>query len=166
MVIEAGVVAGYVIAWAVRKARRVGGGVDAEIDTAIDMSLEKLHATVVAKLGAHPALEDLDEEAAAPAGQVSELTRQQVELAVTAAARKDDGFGGAVTELVAQIQAAERNSGISVAGPGARVFTGHAHAEASQGGVAFGQVGGDAHVYRDTAGEQASDPSWPGRSHR
>jgi hypothetical protein len=44
------------------------------------------------------------EEAAAGEEHVSELTRQQVKLAVTAAARKDDGFGQAVTELVAQLR--------------------------------------------------------------
>ena len=82
MVIEAGVVAGYVIAWAVRKARRMGGRLEAEADEAIDAGLDRLHEVVVAKLGGHPVLEELDEEAAADAGQVSELTRQQVELAL------------------------------------------------------------------------------------
>jgi hypothetical protein len=88
VLIEASVVAGYVIAWAVRKARRAAGRVDAEVDAVIDAGLDKLHDVVAAKLGAHPALDDLTEESASGEGQVSELTRQQVELAVTAAARK------------------------------------------------------------------------------
>ncbi|MEV0926527.1 hypothetical protein AB0I99_15640 [Streptomyces spongiicola] len=165
MVIEAGVVAGYVIAWAVRKARRAAGRVDAEVDTVIDAGLDKLHTAVAAKLGTHPALDDLAEEAATEEGQVSELTRQQVELAVTAAARKDDAFGETVTELVAQLQAAEEASGASVvAGAGSTVFTGDAHVQASGDGIAFGQIGGDVHVDRSAAGGQRPDPSEPGRS--
>ncbi|SHN37965.1 chromosome partitioning protein [Actinacidiphila paucisporea] len=165
MVIEAGLVAGYVIAWAVRKARRAAGGLDAEADAVIDAGLDKLHTAVAAKLGAHPALDDLAEEAATDDGQVSELTRQQVELAVTAAARKDDEFGQAVTELVTRLQAAEQAGGISVvAGAGSAVFTGDAHAQASGDGIAFGQVAGDVHLDRGPAGGQRPDPTGPGRS--
>jgi hypothetical protein len=158
MVIEAGLVAGYVIAWAVRKARRVAGRLDAEVDAVIDTGMDRLHETVAAKLGGHPALDDLEEEASSENGEVSELTRQQLELAITAGARKDDDFGSAVTELVARLRAAEAATGGSVvAGPGSTVFTGDAHAEASQGGIAFGQVGGDVSLGR------GSDPSAPGR---
>jgi hypothetical protein len=165
VVIEAGVAAGYVIAWAVRKARRAAGRLDAEADAVIDAGLDKLHTVVVAKLGAHPALDDLAEEAATGDGQVSELTRQQVELAVTAAARRDDEFGQTVTELVAQLQAAEQAGGISVvAGAGSAVFTGDAQAQASGKGIAFGQVAGDVHLDRGPAGGQRPDPTEPGRS--
>ena len=65
VVIEAGVVTGYVIAWAVRKAKRVGGRLDAEADRVIDASLDRLHEVVAAKLGGHPALAELVEEAEA-----------------------------------------------------------------------------------------------------
>ncbi|MER7005815.1 chromosome partitioning protein [Dactylosporangium sp. NPDC000555] len=151
MVIEAGLIAGYVVAWAVRKARRVGGRLDAEVDTAIDAGLDKLHEVVAAKLGSHPALDDLAEEAATDEGQVSELTRQQVELAVTAAARKDDTFAQAVTELLAQLRAAEQAGGVSVvAGAGARVFNAHTHA--SGNGIAIGQVAGESARTRRRSG--------------
>ncbi len=63
MVIEAGVVAGYVVAWALRKARRAGGRLDAEADGVIDASLDRLHEVVAAKLGGHPVLAELVEEA-------------------------------------------------------------------------------------------------------
>ena len=43
MVIEARVIAGCVIAWAVRNARRAGGGVETEADAAIDAGLDGLH---------------------------------------------------------------------------------------------------------------------------
>lgn len=160
MVIEAGVVAGYMVAWAARKARRAAGPLDAEVDAAIDVGLDRLHTAVAGKLGTHPVLEDLAEEAAADGGQVSELTRQRLELEVTAAALKDDGFGREVTDLVAQLRSAEQVGGGSVvAGPGSAVFTGDAHAQASGDGFAFGQVGRDVHVNRGPAGGQRPDPS-------
>lgn len=177
MVIEAAAVAGYFIAWAVRKVRRVGGRLDTEIDAAVDVGLNKLHAVVAAKLGAHPVLDELTEEVADDAGQVSELTRQQVELAITAAARKDDDFGRTVTGLVTEVRTAEQACGVSViAGANSTVFTGNAYAHASGPGIAFGQVGGDVHVGHggpSRAGQESSvqddpnvDPSPPGRSSR
>lgn len=167
MVIEAGVVAGYVIAWAARKVRRAAGDLDAVLEDAIDAGAEKVHGIVAAKLGAHPVLDDLAEEAGSGDGQVSELTRQQLELALAAAAKKDDEFGRAVTELVAQLRAAEQKSGVSlVAGAGSRVFAGDAHIEARGGALAFGQIAGDVHVADGGASGQRPDPTVPGRSSR
>ena len=72
-----------------------------------------------------------------------------MELALTAAARKDEAFGQAVTELVARLREAEQASGRSVvAGAGSAVFTGDAHAHAEGGGIAFGQVAGDVNLDR------------------
>jgi hypothetical protein len=161
--IDAGVVAGYVIAWAVRKARRVAGRLDAEADEVIDGSLDRLYEVVAAKLGGHPVLVELVEEAeAVGGGEVSDLTRQQVELALTAAARKDDAFGQAVTEWATRLREAEQTAGSPViAGPGSAVFTGNAEARAESGGIAFGQVAGGVHISRPPP-----DPSWPGRPSR
>ncbi|MGW5667376.1 chromosome partitioning protein [Micromonospora sp. NPDC003776] len=158
MVIEAGVVVGYLVAWAVRKARRAASKLDAEVDAAMDAGLDKLHEVVAGKLRGHPALEDLDEEAAAEDGEVSELTRQQVELAVTAAARKDHVFGEAVTELVTRLRAVEQAAGVQViAGAQSTVFTGDAHVHARDSGVAIGQA---SHVTLDKGlGGQRQDPS-------
>jgi hypothetical protein len=158
MVIEAGVITGYVIAWAIRKVRRVGGRLDAEADAAIDAGLDQLHEVVAARLGNHPVLAELVEEAE-QAGEVSELTRQQLELALTAAARRDDAFGQAVTELAARLEKAVASSGPMAAGLGSSVLTGNVHAEASSGGFAFGQVTGDVNIRRDEPG-----PPGPGRS--
>lgn len=162
MVIEAGVVAGYVIAWAVRKVRRVGGRLDAEADGVIDASLDRLHEVVAAKLAGHPVLAELVEEAEAAGngGGVSDLTRQQAELALAAAARKDDAFGQAVTELVARLREAEQAAGRPViTGPGSVVFTGNAEAKAESGGIAIGQVAGGVHIAQGPAG-----PFQPGRA--
>lgn len=160
LVIEASVIAGYVIAWVLRKAKRAGDRLDTEADAVMDAGLDKLHEVVATKLGAHPVLDEAQDEAA-DEGQVSELTRQQVELAITAAARKDDAFGQAVTDLVAQLRAAEQAGGRSVvAGAGARVFTGDADARARDSGIAFGQIGGDVHL----GSPKPEGPPAPGRS--
>ena len=159
MVIEAGVVAGYLISWAVRKARRAAGRLDAEVDTVVDAGLDKLHEVVVARLGGHPALADLDDEAAGEEGQVSDLTRQQVELALTAAVRKDEEFGKTITDLVARLKAAEqRPAAVVAAGRHSRVITGDAQVQASNSGIAFGQVAGSVHVGPAPTGHDSQDP--------
>jgi hypothetical protein len=161
VVVEAGVVAGYVIAWAVRKARRVAGRLDAEADTVIDAGLDKLHEVVADKLAGHPVLQDLDEEATATAtqdGQVAELTRQQVELAIIAAARRDEAFGQAVTDLVAQVQAGERAAGQSVLGPGGVNVAGDVDIHADHGSAAAWTMG------TVNIGQPPTDPHQPGRS--
>ena len=162
MVIEAGVVAGYVIAWAIRKARRVGGRLDEEADGVIDTGLDRLHEVVVAKLGGHPVLAELVEEAetAGDASEVSDSTREQLVWALTAAARKDDAFGQTVSELAARLREAEQAAGRPViAAPGSAVFTGNAEARAESGGIAIGQAAGGVHINQGSA-----DPSQPGRT--
>ncbi len=161
VVIEAGVAVGYLIAWAARKARRAGGRLDAEADAVIDASLDRLHEVVETKLVGHPVLAELADEAAG-AGQVSEPTRQQVELALLAAAGTDEAFGQAVTHLLARLREAEQAAtGLVDAGAGSVVFTGDARAEARDRGIAFGQVAGDVHVEQAPGG-----PPGPGRSGR
>ena len=158
MVIEAGIAAGYLIAWALRKARRAGSRLDTEADAVIDAGLNQLHEVVAARLGSHPVLAELVEEAE-QAGEVDDLTRQQVELALAATARKDDAFGQAVTELLTRLREAEKSAGQVATGPGSAVFTGDARAVARDGGIAFGQVAGGVSIGRDAGG-----PHRPGRS--
>ncbi len=93
--------------WGLRKARRVGGRLDAAAGAVIDGGLDRLHEVVEARLGGHPVLAELVEEAE-EAGEVSDLTRQQVELALAAAAGKDEVFGQAVTELAAGCERPKR----------------------------------------------------------
>ncbi|MBT0769456.1 hypothetical protein KIH74_11030 [Kineosporia sp. J2-2] len=158
MVIEAGVVAGYLIAWAVRKARYAGGRLDAEVDLALDAGLEKLHGVVAGKLAGQAVLADLEDEAQQSGvsggdgvSGVDDLTRQRLEMELTAAARKDELFAAAVTTLIQQIQHAER-----VSGPGAITVTGGVHADhGSAAAVTMGNV---------TIGQVPPDPSRPGRS--
>src|SRR3954447_17479932 len=65
MVIETGIVVGYLIAWAARRARRAAPHVDAVVDDAVDVGLEALHRAVVEKLGPDPALVALDRQSGA-----------------------------------------------------------------------------------------------------
>ena len=158
MVIEAGVVAGYVVAWALRKAQRAGHRLDAEADAVMDASLDRLHEVVESRLGGHPVLVELVEEAEQDA-EVADLTRQQVELALTAAALKDEPFGRAVTELVAHLRELERAAGPVAAEPGSTVFSGAPRVDARDGGFAFGQVAGGVYI-----NQKEPDPQEPGRS--
>ena len=73
---------GYVFAWAVRKARRVAGRADAEVDRALDAALDRLHRLVGCKLGEDPAWRRLAEEAGTDRGELSGLTRHRVMLAL------------------------------------------------------------------------------------
>jgi hypothetical protein len=163
MMIEAGVIAGYVIAWAVRKARRVAGRLDDEADVIVDVGLDRLHALVTNRLADHPVLARLCEEAEHAAlnddGKVSAETRRQMELALVTAARTDEAFGQAVVELAAAL-ADVRQTAASTVSPRQRamLFTGNSRAEADRGGIAFGQVAGDVHIARE-----AGSPLQPGR---
>jgi hypothetical protein len=161
MIIETSVAAGYLIAWAVRKAKRVGSRLDSEADEVIDVTLDRLHEAVAAKLHGYPVLAELIEEAeaAGDAGGVSDLTRQQVELALTSAFRKDNAFAESVTELVSRVREAEEAAGTPVvSGAGNKVFTGNVDNRADRGGFAFGQVAGNVNI-----GQVPPAPSLPGR---
>ncbi|WP_231956749.1 MULTISPECIES: chromosome partitioning protein [unclassified Actinoplanes] len=160
-VVEASVVAGMVIAWAVRKARKAAGRADETVDAAIDAGAGRLHDLVLSRLGG-PVQEDLAEEAASESGQVSELTRQQVELAVAAAARRDETFAETVTDLLEQLRQADRAAGTHIsAAPGSAVFIGDVTATAYDDATAIGQAG--TVNIGDRLGERP-DPTQPGPS--
>jgi vacuolar-type H+-ATPase subunit H len=110
-------VVGYLAAWAWRKARRVAGRADAEVDHMLDAGMDRLHELVATRLAGDPALRRLEDEAAAdpkvPA--VRERTRDRVRLALEDAAEADPEFAGRLEELVAEVRAAERRSGQHVA---------------------------------------------------
>ena len=82
-----------------------------------------------------------------------------MELALTVAAGEDEVFGHAVVQRVAQRREAEQPAGRPmIANAGSAVFTGHTHARAEGGEIAFGQVAGDVHVSQGPV-----DVSGPGR---
>jgi hypothetical protein len=95
-------VAGYLVAWAVRKARHVSGRLDGEVDAALDVGLDRLHDVVAAKLGEDTALRALEPEAAGN-NVVAERTRTRVSLALEDAAEKDPGFASLLAETLDQL---------------------------------------------------------------
>jgi hypothetical protein len=159
--IETGLVAGYVIAWTVRKARRVAGRLDDEADAVIDGGLDRLHEMVAARLDNHPVLAELVQEAQQAAlndGEVSAATRQQVEKALDAAAREDQSFGQAVTKLAAWLRETQQSAEQKTPRRETAIFAGDVRAKADRGGIAFGQVVGDVYLARET-----ENPLQPGR---
>jgi hypothetical protein len=155
VVIETGIVVGYVIAWAVRKARRVGGQLDAEVDQTLDAGLERLHELVTSKLAGDPALRELQDEAAD--GQVTDLTRQRIELSVQAAVAKDEAFAKATAQLLEAVETARRSAGPVALGPGAAAVAGDVDIHAESGSAAAWSMG------NVQLGSPPPDPPSPGR---
>ncbi|MFJ9695579.1 hypothetical protein [Kitasatospora sp. NPDC101183] len=129
---------GYVFAWAVRKAKRVAGRADGEVDRALDAGMDRLHELVGRKLGEDPALRRLDEEAAAGQEQPSERTRRRVQDALEEAVEQDAGFAEALDRAVKELQAASRATG--GAGGGVAVG-GNVEIRADHGSAAAWQMG-------------------------
>lgn len=98
-------VAGYLAAYAIKKARRAGKRVDAEVDNVIDGTIDRLHDVVSEKLGDDPAVRKLQREAEEGV-VISPLTAQRVTLAIEDAAGGDDEFAdrlrGLLRELASQ----------------------------------------------------------------
>ncbi len=120
--VEVGVIIGYLVTWAIRKARRAGAKLDSTVDAAMDIGLDRLDSLVRTKLGGHPALKELDDEAAqaptaptddAEAGTagVTELTRQQLELSLQSALAKDTAFAGQLRALMDELKPVMDNAG-------------------------------------------------------
>lgn len=141
MIVETGILVGYLVAWGARKVRLVGQRLDGEFDTVMTTSLDKLHAAVAEKLGTDPALTKLEAEAGS-GGQVAERTRQRVELSLEDAADADPKFAALVAELVATVQATEKSTGQTAAiGPHATAITGDVSITADHGSAAGWQIG-------------------------
>jgi hypothetical protein len=107
-------VAGYLVAWGVRKLRRVGTRLDEESDEVIDAGLDRLHDAITAKLGADPALGKLEDEVSQGL-EPSDRTLRRVQDAVEGAAEDDPEFGATISALLARLEEA-RDGALSVAG--------------------------------------------------
>ncbi|MGW4563232.1 hypothetical protein ACWEN3_12745 [Streptomyces sp. NPDC004561] len=102
---------GYLFAWAVRKAQRVAGRADGEVDRALDAGMDRLHDLVSRKLGNDSALHRLTEEAASGRESPSDRTRQRVLLALEEADETDSGFAADLEQAVAHLQSLAPASG-------------------------------------------------------
>jgi len=155
-VVEVELVTGYLVAWALRKARRVGAGLDRDVDGVLDVSLERLHQAVDRKLGNDPAVEKLTAEAVT-AESVSDRTRRRVSDAVAEAAEGDPAFGGTLRAVLAEL-ARSAPAAAAIAGGGrAAAVGGDAEIGADHGGAAALTMGDV------TIGAFPPDPSGPGR---
>jgi hypothetical protein len=130
------VVVGFLVAWVVRKARRVGGQADAIVDEALDAGMNRLHKVVTAKLGTDPALELLEFEAA-ESGEVGTRTQARVRMSLEEAVESDPSFA---RELAAAVREAQVASGQTVAGDHGVAISGGVHGSGS--GVTIGGVTG------------------------
>jgi hypothetical protein len=106
-------VAGYLAAYATRKARRAGRRIDDEVDRAIDEWLGRLHDLVTEKLGGDPAVRQLELEADGVAD--SPRTAERVQLALEDAADTDDQFASDIAEILRRLASLNVGRGISEA---------------------------------------------------
>lgn len=122
-------VVGWLTAYVWRKARRMAGRADGEVDRVLDSGMDRLHDLIAAKLGADPCLAKLTAEAAADLSvpSVSARTRQRVELALVDAVESDAAFAADLDAIMA---------GLRRAHPSTAVATGTGTAQAGGGGVA------------------------------
>jgi hypothetical protein len=146
------VAVGFLIAWAIGKARRAGKQLDGVADQVVDASAVRLRDVLLRKLGGDSAVQRLQLEAT-ETGEVSDRTQQRVTLALQDAADQDEQFADELRDALAQ---AEKN-GALVATSGGTVISGTANATGT-GNIAIGAVGRDANLGR------TPDPHRPDRA--
>lgn len=122
------VVVGFLAAWAVRKARRVGDQADAEVDRVLDTAMDRLHETVSRRLEGDPALRRLELEASE--GIDNPRTRQRVELALDEAAEQDTQFADTISVLAEEISQRLRTPPM----PGGHTASGNTNSTVVQAG--------------------------------
>lgn len=150
------VVVGYLIAWGVRKARRVGSAADTEVDRVLDAGLERLHGAVSEALGDDPALTALVTESTG--GEVTGRTAQRVQLSLEAATEAHPELEPALAEIVDEVRAVEKQAGVQLVSAGERGLAvgGDLTIRADRGSLATGTAGDI------TFGGAPPDPRRPG----
>ncbi|MGW9032043.1 hypothetical protein ACWGQ5_50260 [Streptomyces sp. NPDC055722] len=130
---------GYVFAWLARKAQRVAGRADAEVDRGLDAGMGRLHDLVSRQLGQDPALLRAAEEAGEGREVLSERTQRRLTDSLEDAAERDAGFAEALANLVEELLAAAASGsaggGVSASGDGQAVG-GNAEIRAEGGSAA------------------------------
>lgn len=112
-------VAGYLAAWAVRKAARAGKRLDEEADGVIDAELDRLHDVVTEKLGLDPAIKKLEVEVS-QGKQPTDRTLRRVQDATEEAAEEDLQFKALLEAVLLRLEEIRDNassiSGIDLRG--------------------------------------------------
>ncbi|KUN57754.1 hypothetical protein AQJ46_45900 [Streptomyces canus] len=143
------VAVGYALAYLGQKLRRAGRHADGEVDRAVDVGMERVHALVSRALGDDDALRRA--ETAGEAGEISQEARERVTLALAEAVEGDPELATALHQAVEAVQAAFAAS--EAAHTGDRI--------AITGGVTFHADGGVAAV---RMGNVTVNPPVPGPS--
>jgi hypothetical protein len=149
---------GYVFAWLVRKAKRVGERADAEVDRSLDAGMNRLHDLVSSRLGDDPALTRATEEAKQELLEPTERTRRRLTDSLEDAAERDPGFAQELEKLVEELQAA------TAATPGIGGVVATVGGTAIGGSVGIRAEGGSAAavIMGDVTIGSATDPRQPG----
>ncbi|WP_326784115.1 hypothetical protein [Streptomyces sp. NBC_00151] len=144
-----------VFAWAVRKARRVGGQADAEVDYVLDAAMDKVHGVVVRRLGSGGEVERLELEAAAGQSEPSALTRGNVVTGLEEAVAQDAVFAQELQDAVKALEDAKRAADPKTLGAYSLTVGGDMDIKADNASVA----GGSVHVEGDLS---LGNPPRPG----
>jgi hypothetical protein len=106
----------YLTTWAWRKARRIGGRIDPDLDADLHAGLERLQKVIAAELAGEPALSQLMFEAASDleAPAVRALTTQRVQLALEEVIEADPGSAVRLHELVRRLRAQSEQEPLTV----------------------------------------------------
>jgi len=132
---------GYAFAWAVRKAKRVAGRADTEVDRSLDAGMDRFHELISRKLGEDPALVKLTEEAEAGQDAPSDRTRRRVHDALEEAAEQDSEFHEALECAVKELQGLSQQAGGVSAGDGGVAVGGGVDIRADHGSAAAWTMG-------------------------
>lgn len=146
---------GFLVAWALKKAKRVAQRADTEVDRALDAGMDRLHDLVSRKLGPDPALAKLQTEVE-ESGAASTRTQDRVRLSLEDAAETDTDFAAQLEKLASELETLQGQAGVTAGDHGTAVG-GDVNLHAEGGSVAAWQVG------NVSFGGDRPDPSSPGR---
>jgi hypothetical protein len=134
------VAAAMVFAWAVRKAKRVGGRADGVVDEVIDSLGDRAHASVMAALQGSPAADVVDAEARQDLPVMTPEVRTGLEEAIAAAVEADPEFQQTLEKLAAAVEKARGGTPVVSTGDisaSGNTVTGHVVTAASVSGNTF-----------------------------
>lgn len=131
------VVVGLVIAWAIAKVRRVAVRADGVVDQALDAAVDRVGELVTTRLKGDSAVAQLEAEAE-ETGEVSDRTRQRVQLAIEDATEKSPEFARELNTAVAAAHAAGAAAAQSTGSHGVIINGG----VTGSGGIVIGAVTG------------------------
>ncbi|MFC1442861.1 hypothetical protein ABUW04_31890 [Streptacidiphilus sp. N1-10] len=153
------VAVGCLVAWTWRKARKVGGRADEEVDFALEAAADRVHAVIARKLNGNSELERLSEEAEAGQEEPSVVTVRRVNEAVTAAVHSDPSFAEELEQAIARLDEAKQQAGSAAAGAYGLAVAGNSTVSAGDNSFAAG-------VANIQGGVHFGSPSKPGQETR